>query len=57
MEHKGSLPVDYTALLSDQSLSTAISDLADVIRNQPEATLNQMALALHTVSPYLEKKT
>ena len=50
IESKGSLPLDYTALLADSALSAAIPDLADVIRNQPETTLNQMALALHTVS-------
>ena len=50
VESSGSLPLDCTALLTDTALSTAIPGLADVIRNQPEATLNQMALALHTVS-------
>lgn len=50
LESKGSLPLDCTALLADTALSTAIPDLADIIRNQPETTLNQMALALHTVS-------
>ena len=53
LESKGSLPLDCTALLADSALSAAIPDLADVIRNQPETTLNQMALALHTVS-YLQ---
>ena len=50
LEGSGSLPLDCTALLTDTALSTAIPDLANVIRNQPEVTLNQMALALHTVS-------
>ena len=50
LESSGSLPLDCTALLADTALSTTVPDLANVIRNQPEITLNQMALALHTVS-------
>ena len=54
LEGQGSLPLDYTVLLGDTALSTALPDLASSIRNQPEATLNQMALALHTVSFIME---
>ncbi|CAI8050100.1 DNA helicase MCM8, partial [Geodia barretti] len=42
-------PLDYATLIADEVLLGSIPSLPDLIQNQPETTLNCMALALHTV--------
>ena len=46
----GSLPLDYSTLLSDTTLQHSSLNMAEEITNCPEQTLNAIALALHTVS-------
>ena len=45
-----SLPVDAATLLQDSSLVSSLPDLTEFLKDQPETSLNCMALALHTVS-------
>lgn len=56
MECSCSLPVDASVLLQDTTLALALPDLSDQLANHPESTLNAMALALHTVSRFVEGK-
>ena len=49
MGYTWSVPVDATAMLQDSNLATALPDLSEELRDQPEQVLNAMALAFHTV--------
>ena len=48
----GSLPLDYSTLLSDATLQHSSLNMAEEITSHPERTLNSIALALHTVSSH-----
>ncbi|XP_064405107.1 DNA helicase MCM8-like [Halichondria panicea] len=49
IEATGSLPLDYSTLLSDATVQRLRSNIAEDIINHPERTLNSVALALHTL--------
>ena len=53
IEATGSLPLDYSTLLSDATVQRLRSNIAEDIINHPERTLNSVALALHTVRTLL----
>ena len=49
VETAGALSLDYEELVKDADVLRDLPNIASAIRDQPEATLNAAALALHTI--------
>lgn len=52
IERQGSVLVDYTDLIGDQTVCEALPDIKSDLKEQPEVMLNCLGVAIHQVRSY-----